>query len=114
MSYVNFESLRSPRDQNIPFLSRKIAIGTGQTLIDTLLTFGLLCKAWRLNNLDGAANLTYRTISPSNTLETILALGEDTDESWTSFFEVNTNAVSGTALLEMELVEPRFAYRNGN
>jgi hypothetical protein len=111
MSQVNYESLKSPRDQNIPFLSRKFQFTTSQLLFDTLLQFGMLIKSYRIVNNVGINNLTFRNKSLSNVLETIEPNTEALDDDWSSFFEINPNAATGSGSVEFELVQPKDAYR---
>lgn len=111
MSYVDFDRLKSPADQTTPFLIRRIPFTTAQVRIDTQYQFGLIARAIRIVNLDGTNNLTWRIISPSNVLETLQPNTEASSLEWTSYIEINPNAVSGDGLVEIELVKPEDAYR---
>jgi len=106
MSEYNFDVLKAASDDNIPFLNRKIAFTTAQVLIDSLQQFQRLIKSYRIVNRDAIAQLTYRIKSPSGTLETVEQSTEISDDDWTSFLEINPNAVSGNGIVELELVKP--------
>jgi len=109
MSEYNFDVLKSASDTNIPFLNRKVVFTTAQVLIDSLQQFQRLIKSYRIVNRDAINPLTYRIKSPSGTLETVEQSTEVADNDWTSFLEVNPNAVSGTGIIELELVKPKDA-----
>lgn len=80
-------------------------------LIDALVQFGLLIKSYRIVNNDAGAAVTFRTKSPSGTLKTIAPNSDGSDDDWTSYFEVNPNAVSGNGIIELELVKREDAYQ---
>jgi hypothetical protein len=113
MSYVDFGRLKSPADQTVPFLIRRIPFTTAQLIIDTQYQFGMLARVVRIVNNDGVNNLTFRLISPSNVLDTVQPNTEATAQEWTSFIEINPNAGTGTGLVEIELVRPEDAYIGG-
>lgn len=112
MSQVVPALLKSASDINIPFEEFPQAIGTAQIIIDTLQRMNQLIKSVRVVNDDAIANLTYRTQSPSGILKTVDPSSEVTFDQWGSYIEINPNAVSGTGLLELDLVEPKDAVRH--
>lgn len=112
MSSVNPEELKSPSDSTIPFFTRPEAIGVAQIIHDTLNEFGVLIKSIKIVNEDGSNNLTYRTQSPSNVLQTVPPNSEDVLDEWTSFLEINPDGTSGSGMLQMDLVELKNARKN--
>lgn len=111
MSSIDYERLKSPADTTIPFLSRAEPFTTAQLIKDTLIQLGKICKVTKVTNLDAGANLTIRLFSPSGQLVTVPPNSEITIPAWTSYIEINPNAVSGNGLLEMDLVESSEAYQ---
>ena len=104
MSSYNPDELRSPSDPLLPFSTRKEPFTTAQLRFDTMLQFGMLTKEIRIINADGANAVTYRTHSPSEGLSTVPPASDETITDWTSYIEINPNAVSGTGTLEIDLV----------
>jgi len=109
MSEYNFDVLKAASRLDIPFLNRKVPFTTAQVLIDSLQQFQRLIKSYRIVNRDAVAQLTYRIKSPSGTLETVEQSTEVSDDDWTSFLEINPNAVTGSGVVELELVKPQDA-----
>jgi hypothetical protein len=111
MSLVNFEELKSPRDPNIPFLTRVVNFTTAQLTLDSLQQFGRLIKSFRVANEDVVNTLTIRTKSPSGIAQIIEAATEAANDDWTSFLQITPNGVTGSGLIELELVDPKDAKR---
>lgn len=97
-------NLKAPSDLNLFFETQIIDFTTAQLRIDSLLQFNKLIKGARITNNDGLANLNFRVGSPSGVPRTIplSTAGEFTE--WTSYLEINPNAVSGAGQLEIDLV----------
>jgi len=104
MSSINPDELKSPSDLSIPFLTRPLGFTITQIRIDSLQEFGKLIKSFKIVNDDALSNVTYRTQSPSGTLRTIPPNSDDSADEWTSYLEINPNAVSGTGSFEIDLV----------
>lgn len=112
MSAIDFSSLKSSKDLNIPFLTESELIALLQINHDTLLEFGLLVKSLRIVNDDGVNVLTYRTGSASGTLKTIPPNSEATVDGWFSIFQIFPNAVTGNGLIEMDLTSVKDATKD--
>lgn len=108
---IPVESLKSPTDPNIPFFAWKEVIGTTPITIDILNKFGCLAKAVIIENDDSTNNISVVTIDPANPVETIPPNTKGEDDSWTSFIQVTPNAVSGSGVLELQLVKLSDAYK---
>lgn len=104
MSAVNPNLLVSPSNNSIPFVTTPFVVGVAQLLIDTVQQFGMLIKSVRITNLDAANTLTYRTQSRSGVLKIIPVSSVDIFDEWGSFLEINPNAVTGDALVEIDMV----------
>lgn len=113
MSNVDADVLKSPESENIPFLTRTEDFTTAQLRHDCLLEFSKLLKTTKIVNNDGVNILTYRLQSPSATLRTVPPNSEDTLNEWTSYLEINPNPVTGSGVVEMDLVTPIEAVKNG-
>lgn len=111
MSAINYEALKSASDPLLSYQTRPEVIGTAQIRHDTLLEFTKLTKAIRIINNDNINPITYRTVSPSNVLKTVPPASDETIIEWTSYIEINPNAVTGNGVLEFDLVNPREAYK---
>ena len=105
MSSVFTDDLLSPSNNSILFVTRPQEFTTAQLRIDSLIQFNQLIKSVRIENQDSLNNLTYRTQSPSSVLKTVAPNSADNFDEWTSYLEINPNAVSGVGLVEFDLVE---------
>lgn len=103
MSSVNPNLLVSPSNNSVPFIGTPFVIGTAQLIIDTILQFGMLIKSVRITNIDATNTLTYRTQSRSGILKIIPVSSFDLFDEWGSFLEINPNAVTGDALVEIDM-----------
>lgn len=103
MSSVNPNLLISPSNNSIPFITTPFIVGTAQLRIDSVLQQGMLIKSVRIENNDGINVLTYRTQSPSGVLKTLPPSSVDTFDEWGSYLEINPNAVTGDALIEVDM-----------
>lgn len=111
MSFIDYERLKSPADTTIPFLSRSEPFTTSQLIKDTLLQFGKLIKIAKITNNDPINNLTVRQFSPSGTLLSLSPSSAIELPAWTSYLEINPNPITGSGVLEMDLVESKDAYQ---
>lgn len=109
MSAIDTGSLKSASDPLIPFITRLETVGTAQIRHDSLLEWGLLIKSVKITNNDTLAVLTVRTNSPSNGLISVDPASELVIEEWTSYLELNPNAVSGVGQIEIDLVQSKDA-----
>jgi len=89
--------------QSIPFTQ---IIGTAQFITDFLVQRNLKIIQITIDNQDPTNNITFRT-EPSGTLKTIPpnSLGVVSDEQH-DFIEVNPDAVTGDAIVTLQLATP--------
>lgn len=113
MSYnaVDFGRLKSPSDPLIPFLTEPIEFTTSQVLLSALQKYGMLIKGYRIVNNDAVNNCTLRTKSPFAPLDTIEPSVEASNQEWTDYFELNPNAVTGSGMIELQLVRKEDAFQ---
>ena len=109
MSAINPDELKSAADPLISFITRPETILTVQIRHDALLEFGRIIKSIKIVNNDGVNDITYRTISPSNLLRTVPPNSDETVDEWTSYLEINPDAITGSGSLEMDLVQMKDA-----
>ncbi len=108
MSAIDFNSLKSSKDLEIPFLTNSEDIGTANIGHDTLIEFGMLVKTLRLVN-DSNVGLGYKVGSPSALLKIIPPNSEVTIDGWFSVFQIFPDSVTGKGLIEMDLVPSKVA-----
>jgi hypothetical protein len=111
VSWINWEKLKSPRDTTIPFTVIQDQIGTAPLIHDTLVEFGKITKEMRVTNLDGINNVTVQIHSPSGRTIIVPPNSALTIPEWTSFVSVTPDAITGNALLELDLCESKYAYQ---
>lgn len=111
MSYLQEDKLRSPDSNDIPFTLFAEAGLLVQIRHDTLLEFGKLTKKLHIVNNDTLANLTVRLHSPSGVLRTVPPNSDAVFSEWTSYTEINPNAVTGNFLAEYDMVLSKDAYQ---
>lgn len=109
MSALMPDEYRSPSDPTIPFSTLPESVGVAQIRHDTLLEFTKLCKELKITNNDAINSITYRTQSPSSVLRSCPPNSEVTVTEWTSYIEINPDAVTGAGLIEMDLVDSKEA-----
>jgi len=103
MSQVNPDVLKSATDDTIPFSTFIQDFTTAQIILDTLNQFQKIVKRLKITNNDGINVVTYRTQSPSAPLRTVPINSEAVVPEWTSFVEINPDAVSGSGQIEIDL-----------
>lgn len=111
MSAIYPEALKAATDPTISYSSFIENFTTTQIRHDFLLEQGKLSKSVKITNNDGINNVTYRLHSPSDTLRTVPPNSEVTLDDWTSYLEINPNAVTGSGQLEADLVVSKEAYK---
>lgn len=112
MSALLPDEYRSASDPDIIFYTMPEGVGVAQIRHDTLLEFRTICKELKITNNDGVNNITYRTQSPSAVLRTCPPNSEVVITEWTNYIEINPNAVTGSGLIEMDLVDSKEARKN--
>lgn len=109
MSHVEIRKLKGVNDDTLVWDKDIFQFTTAQFFRDFLSEFGAYVKAYRIINRDPVASLTYRQDSKSKTVITLPLLTNETQEGWTSYIEINPNAVSGLGELEVDLVPREIA-----
>lgn len=112
MSYYNPDNLKSANDPTIPFKPFRLAFTTAQIKRDTLLEFNMLYKQVTIFNNDAVNSLTVRKEASSETI-TIPPSTAASIPEWGSYLEVNPNAVTGSGLIEFDLVTQENAAQRG-
>jgi hypothetical protein len=111
MSAINSGAFKSASNPLIPFITRVETIGIAQIRHDALLEFTLNIKSIKIINNDNLNPITYRTQSPSAILKSVPPNSDETLDEWTSYLEINPNAVTGSGILEMDLVTTQDALK---
>ena len=109
MSKVEIRKLKGINDTTLSWDTIPFPFTTVQFFRDFLSEFNSYVRAYRVINRDALANLTYRQDQRNKQLITLDPSSMDNQEGWTSYLEVNPNAVSGTGILEVDLVPREIA-----
>ncbi len=104
MSVVNLDILKGIDDRSINASLLKFPFTTAQLRIDFLNRYNNYVQAYRVINRDLLAGLTYRQDGSYTELTTIDPASQDSNRGWTSYLEVNPNVVSGSGVLEVDVV----------
>ena len=109
MSHVEIRKLKGINDTSLVWDKEIFDFTTTQLFRDFLSEFGSYVRAYRVINRDPLASLFYRQDS-KNKIQTELELQSiDNQLGWTSYIEINPNAVSGVGQLEVDLVPKEIA-----
>lgn len=101
---VNLDILKGIDDRSINASLLKFPFTVTQLRIDFLNRYNSYVQAYRVINRDALATLTYRQDGSYTELTTLDPLSDDANRGWTSYLEVNPNAVSGDGVLEVDIV----------
>ena len=104
MSHVEVAELKGINDDSLVWDTLPFNFTTGQVRHDFLQENGSYVRAYRVINRDSLNDLTYRQDSASAPPITIEPNSFDEKEGWTSYIQVDPNAISGLGLLEVDLV----------
>jgi len=104
MSHVEVLELNGINDTKIVWDTLIFNFTTAQVRHDFLAENGSYVRAYRVINRDSLNNLTYRQDSANKAAITLEPLSFDDNEGWTSYIEVNPNAVTGVGTLEVDIV----------
>jgi len=113
VSYVNPAILRGVGDALLSTVTTTIVFTTAQRRLDALTEFGGYIRAFRIVNNDAVNQLTYRQGGLSEPLKIVPVASEVVVEGWESFIEINPNAVTGTGLIELDIVDRFAAQKKG-
>jgi len=109
MSHVEIRKLKGINDTSLVWDKEIFDFTTTQLFRDFLSEFGSYVRAYRVINRDQINSLTYRQDSKNKVAITLELASIDNQEGWTSYLEVNPNAVSGIGQLEVDLVPREIA-----
>jgi len=104
LSVVQLGSLKGINDLTLVWNTLTFPFTTAQLRIDFLNRYNSFVRAYRVVNQDVLATLTYRQDGGYSQLITLDPSAIDEQQGWTSYLEVNPNAVSGQGELEVDLV----------
>lgn len=105
LSYVNIALLKGINDPSLKWDTLPITFQLVTETRDFLQQFLSYVRAFRVINRDATNSLTYRYDHPNKALITVPPSSEDGQEMWTSFIQVIPNAVTGSGVLEVDLVK---------
>jgi len=109
MSHVEIRKLKGISDDGVVWDKEIFDFTTAQFFRDFLSEFGSYVRSYRVINRDPVASLTYRQDSKNKTAIQLDQSSIDNQEGWTSYIEINPNAVSGVGQLEVDLVPREIA-----
>ncbi len=104
MSQVIIGKLKGILNPTLKWDTIPFPFTTAQLRHDFLTEYGSYVLAYRVINRDATNTLTYRQDSTNKQAITLDPATQDNQEGWTSFIEVNPNAVTGVGILEVDLV----------
>lgn len=113
MSYVNIALLKGINDPTLKWDTIPIPFTTAVLTRDFVAENLAYVRGFRVINNDAGANLLYRYDTPNKQQITLPPASEDSQEGWTSFIQITPNAVSGTGILEVDLVPMEMAKIGG-
>lgn len=104
LSVIHLEFLKGIDDRTINANLLKFPFTIAQLRIDFLNRYNSYVQEYRVVNRDLIAALTYRQDGSYTELTTLDPASDDLNRGWTSYLEVNPDAVSGVGVLEVDLV----------
>jgi len=104
MSHVEVAELNGINDTKIVWDTLIFNFTTTQVRHDFLIENGSYVRAYRVINRDSLNDLSYRQDSATAPAVILEPNSFDEKEGWTSYIEVNPNAVTGLGTLEVDLV----------
>ena len=103
MSAINYEKLKSPNDDTIPFRNEKQDIFQSVVKFDSLFRWGMLIKKARIVNNESVNPILVQTGSIQAVAEKIPPNMEQTFEGWFSKIIITPNVLTGDGLLDYDL-----------
>jgi len=104
LSVVNVGSLKGINDESLVWDTLPFPFTTAVLTIDFLNRYNSFVRAYRVINEDVLTALTYRQDGAYKEPITLEASSIDEQEGWTSYIQVNPDAVNGQGVLEVDLV----------
>jgi len=104
LSNVQVLSLKGINDESLVWDTIPFPFTNAVLTIDFLNRYNSFVRAYRVINEDVLAGLTYRQDGAYKAPVTLEASSLDEQQGWTSYIQINPNAVSGQGLLEVDLV----------
>jgi len=109
LSKVEIRKLKGINDTALNWDTLPFAFTTAQERHDFLAENNSYVRAYRVINQDVLNSLNYRQDQRNKVLITLDPGAIDNQEGWTSYIEVNPNAVTGAGILEVDLVPREIA-----
>jgi len=104
LSHVEVAELKGINDDSLVWDTLPFNFTTGQERHDFLTENNSYVRAYRVINRDALNSLTYRQDQAGKAPITLDPNSSDEQEGWTSYIQVDPNAVSGLGTLEVDLV----------
>jgi len=104
MSHVEVAKLKGINDETIKWDTIVFPFLLLQERHDFLTENNSYVRSYRVVNRDTTNILTYRQDQANKQLITLDPSTQENQEGWTSYLEVNPNAVTGSGFLEVDLV----------
>jgi len=111
LSVVQLGSLKGINDLTLVWNTLTFDFTTAALIIDFLNRYNSFVRAYRVINNDGLAPLTYRQDGAYSNPITLDPSTVDEQQGWTSYIQINPNAVSGAGQLEVDIVTRENAQR---
>lgn len=104
MSVVNISNLKGINDVTLVWDTLPFDFTTAALIIDFLNRYNSYVRAYRVINTDVLTGLTYRQDGAYKAAIPVEPSSIDRQEGWTSYIQVNPDAVNGQGTLEVDLV----------
>jgi len=111
MSHVEISLLKGINANDLVWDTIPFPFTTVQLRLDFLNQFNSYVRSYRVINEDTLNSLTYRQDNRNKQSITLGPSTADENEGWTSYLEVNPNAVSGGGILEVDIVPRNLAQK---
>lgn len=109
MSQVEIRKLKGINNTDLNWDTLPFRFTTAVLRHDFLTEYNSYVRAYRVINEDLINNLTYRQDQRGKQAITLDPSAVDNQEGWTSFIEITPDAVTGTGILEVDLVPRELA-----
>ncbi len=114
MSQVEIRKLKGINDTSLTWDTLIFPFTLSVLLHDFLQEYNSYVRAYRVVNQDAVNNLTYRQDSRTRQNITLEPNAIDNQEGWTSLIEITPDALTGTGILEVDLVPRAIAELRSN
>ena len=111
MSIIPFSELKGPKDESLNPRNITLPFTTTNLIVDTITEYQAVVQEARIINRDTVNRIDYRTFYPTAPLKPVDPNSDENIDGWLSYIEVRPNAVTGTGVLELDLVPMEQAKR---